>query len=66
MRTDVDTALFRKLRGLQHDVGIAGVKAARDVDTAGEAKHRIVVAHVPRTEALAEITVEIDGHGCAS
>src|SRR5262249_53260924 len=60
MGADRYAARFRKLDRLAHDVGIAGVIAAGDVDAAGKLDHLLVMAHFPGPKALAEIAVEID------
>src|SRR5260370_783718 len=61
MGADADAARFRKLAGLAHDVGIAGMKAAGDVDGGGKLDHGGVVAHFPCAKSFAEIAIEIDG-----
>src|SRR6185437_8784419 len=60
MRADDDAARFRQFDGVPHDIGIAGMKTAGDVDRGGKLDHGGVVAHLPRSKALAEIAVEID------
>src|SRR5207247_9152390 len=47
MRADADATRFRKLNGPAHDVGIAGVEAAGDVDGGGKLDHGGVVTHLP-------------------
>ena len=47
MGADRDAACFRQLHRLAHDVGIAGVKAAGDVDGRRKLDHGGVVAHFP-------------------
>jgi len=65
MCADADAACLCKLYGLAHDVGIAGVKAAGDVDRGGKLDHGGVIAHFPRAKSFAEIAIEIDGrHVC--
>src|SRR6202051_2992210 len=62
---DRDAARLRKLHGLAHDVGIAGMIAASDVDGGGEFDHGGVIAHFPWPETFAEVAIEIDGgHVC--
>src|ERR1700688_4769419 len=62
---DRDAARLRKLHGLAHDVGIAGMIAASDVDGGGEFDHGGVIAHFPWPKTFAEIAIEIDGgHVC--
>ena len=60
MRADADAARLRQIHGLAHGVGIAGMKAAGDVDRGGELDHGGVIAHFPRAKSFAEIAVEID------
>src|SRR4051812_22341895 len=60
MGPDADAARFGELHGVAHDIGIAGVEAAGDVDRRRQLDHRGVIAHFPGTKALAEIAVEID------
>ena len=62
MSADADTALLGQLCGLEHDIGITGMKSAGNIDTAGYIQHRIVIAHIPRAKTFAEIAVEIDFH----
>ena len=62
MRADADAARFRQIHRLAHDVGIAGMKTAGDVDRGGELDHGGVIAHFPGAKSFAEIAIEIDGH----
>src|SRR5262249_4915654 len=62
MRPDGDAVAARDLRGADHDVGVARMKAAGDVGGGDDAKHRLVIAHSPRAESLAHVAVEIDFH----
>ncbi len=64
VRADADAARFRQFDGVAHDIGIAGMKAAGDVDRGRELDHRGIVAHFPRAKAFAEIAVEIDWLPC--
>ena len=62
---NVNAARFGKLHGLAHDIGIAGMKAAGDVDRSGELDHGGVMAHFPGAKTFAEIAIEIDSrHVC--
>src|SRR5260221_4758764 len=61
MRADTDAACLRKLHGLAHGVGIAGMKAAGDVDGCRELDHGGVIAHFPDTKSFAEIAIKVDG-----
>ena len=46
---------------------VAGVEAAGDVGAGDDAEHRLVVPHLPRAEALAQVAVQVDdSHGSAS
>ncbi len=49
--------------GAGDDVGIAGVRAARDVDRGHERDERLVLAQRPRAVRLADVGVEVDPHG---
>src|SRR3981189_376643 len=60
MSADADAARFRKLYGLAHDVGIAGMEAAGDVDRGSEVDHGGVIAHFPCAKPFAEIAIEVD------
>src|SRR5258708_31921604 len=63
MRADADAAPFRKLHRPAHDVGIAGMEAAGDVDRSGKLDHGGVIAHLPSAKSFAELAIEIDcGH----
>src|SRR4051812_45814365 len=62
MRADAHPARLCELDRLPHDVGIAGMKAAGDVDRGGKLDHGGVIAHLPGAETFAEIAVEIDAH----
>ncbi|MGX1164110.1 hypothetical protein AB7M16_000376 [Bradyrhizobium sp. USDA 372] len=67
MRADRDAARLRKLHRPAHDVGVAGMEAAGDVDRACELDHGGVVAHLPRTKTFAEVAIQIDCfHGLLS
>src|SRR3979490_2907015 len=66
MSTDTDAARFRKLHGLAHDVGIAGMEAAGDVDRGSEVDHGGVIAHFPCAKSLTEIAIQIDCHDVMS
>src|SRR6266404_8351936 len=60
MRADTDAARFCKLHGPAHDVGIAGMEAAGDVDRGSKLDHGGVIAHLPCAKSFAEIAIEID------
>ena len=60
MGADADAARLRKLHRLAHDIGIAGMIAAGDVDRGRKLDHGGIVAHFPGTKTFAEIAVEID------
>src|SRR3954471_24926238 len=60
MRADADAARFRKLHRPAHDIGIAGMEAAGDVDRGGKLDHGGVIAHLPCAKSFAEIAIEID------
>src|SRR6266849_5060729 len=60
MRADADAARFCKLHGPAHDVRIAGMEAAGDVDRGGKLDHGGVIAHLPCAKSFAEIAIEID------
>ena len=62
MRADADAARLGEVHGLAHGLGIAGMKAAGDVDRGGKADHGVVIAHFPRAKTFAEIAIEIDCH----
>src|SRR6185437_6888027 len=63
MGADADAACFRQIHGMTHDIGIAGMEAAGDIDRRGKIDHGGVIAHFPRTKSFAKIAVEIDcGH----
>src|SRR5215475_11744470 len=67
MRADADAARFCQLHRAAHDIGVAGMKAAGDIDRGRKLDHRSVIAHLPGAEAFAEIAVEIDClHGACS
>src|SRR5712671_2296333 len=57
---DADAARFCKLHRPAHDVGIAGMEAAGDVDRGGKLDHGGVIAHLPCAKSFAQIAVEID------
>src|SRR6202011_3252954 len=61
MGADRDATRLRKLAGLAHDVGIAGVETTGDVDRGGKLDHGGVIAHFPSAKPFAEIAIEIDG-----
>jgi hypothetical protein len=46
-----------------HDVGVAGMEAAGDIDGSCELDHGGVIAHFPRAKAFAEVAIEVDGGG---
>src|SRR3954468_16347138 len=58
MSADADAARLRKLNGATHDVGVAGMKAAGDVDGRGKLDHGGVVAHLPGAKPFAKVAVE--------
>src|SRR3954468_23855520 len=62
MRADADAARLCKLDRLAHDIGIAGMEAAGDVDRGGKLDHGGVIAHFPWTETFTEIAAQIDCH----
>ena len=62
MRAYAAALVLGHLHDAAHGVGIAGVKAAGDIDRGGKLNHGGVIAHFPWTKAFAEIAIEIDGH----
>jgi hypothetical protein len=66
MRADRDAARLRQVYRLAHGVGIAGMKAAGNVDRGGQFDHGGVIAHFPGAKTFAEIAIEIDCHHAVS
>src|SRR3978361_1054207 len=66
MPPDADAGRVRTLSRLAHDIGIAGMEAAGDVDRGGKLDHGGVIAHFPRAKSFAEIAIEIDGRHVVS
>jgi hypothetical protein len=62
MLADIHAARQRLDHAALHDGGIAGMKAARDVGRGHQPEQRLVLAHLPWAEALAEIGIQIDVH----
>src|SRR6266446_10143266 len=63
VRADADAARFCKLHRSAHDVGIASMEAAGDVDRGCKLDHGGVIARLPCAKSFAEIAIEIDcGH----
>src|SRR4029077_12096500 len=60
---DADAARLRQLHRVTHDIGVAGMEAAGDVDGGRKLDHGGVVAHFPRAEAFAEVAVQVDRAG---
>src|SRR4051812_16041964 len=57
---DADAARFGQFNRAPHDVGIAGMEAAGDIDGCRKLDHGGVIAHLPGAKTFAEIAVEID------
>jgi hypothetical protein len=62
MRPHGDVVLFGQDDGLAHNPGIARVKATRHVGRGDALHQRLVLAHRPRAERLAEIRIQVDLH----
>jgi hypothetical protein len=57
---DGDAAAHGGLADPPHDIGVAGMEAARDIGARDHVEQGIVVAQHPDAESLAEIAVEVD------
>src|SRR4051812_26337754 len=55
-----DATRLREFNRSPHDIGIASVKTAGDIDGGGKLDHGGVVAHLPNPKSFAKIAVEVD------
>src|ERR1700682_3789512 len=64
MRSDRDPLRLRGAENLCHDLRIAGMKAAGDIDARHNIEHGVVVADPVGAEPFAAIAIQIDAaHG---
>src|SRR3984893_15539163 len=64
MRAGRDSLGLRRLEGPCHDLRIAGMKAAGDIDARDDIEHGVVVADPVGAETFAAIAIQIDAaHG---
>src|ERR1700704_6767997 len=66
MSPNADATRLRKLNRPPHEIGVASVKTAGDVDGGGKLDHGGVVAHLPGPKSFAKVAVEIDGRHVVS